>query len=510
MNGINSWQALFHNLTAIFGYISPIKYSVKIICTYNEEKTFALWVALWDDRIPSSILRGNTSEVRVGKITKVVKRSGAIVPFNPDRITNAIYRAAVAVGGRDRERAELLAKQVVHYLEQTTPEGHTPHIEEVQDIVEKVLIENGHAKVAKEYILYREESNRRRREEGIRTPKPSENVPWEKTWQILDWAVSHGLHTIEALNERIVRGEFEQIVRVSEEAYEKEVDMAAELITERRNSLRMVIISGPSSSGKTSTTIKLEQRLRHIGMKFVALNVDNYFFDLEMHPKDEFGDYDFETPQALDLSLINEHLRRLSQGEEVAIPFYDFKESKQYLNHTQMKLAEDEILLIDSLHGLYPKMSENIPDKIIARLYLEPLLQMKGPDGRYIRWTDIRLIRRMLRDAVHRAYQPKETLEHWHYVRSSELRNIIPYLSTADYIINSAMPYEIALYRPLLLDHFAKWEKLYRDDPLREDAYTRASRINGILQAVEPVEDDSPVPSDSILREFIGGSSLEY
>ncbi|MCK4693998.1 MAG: hypothetical protein KAT23_10210, partial [Anaerolineales bacterium] len=148
----------------------------------------------------------------MGKITKVVKRSGAIVPFNPDRITNAIYRAAVAVGGRDRERAELLAKQVVHYLEQTTPEGHTPHIEEVQDIVEKVLIENAHAKVAKEYILYREESSRRRREEGKRNPKPSENVPWEKTWQILDWAVSHGLHTIEALNERIVRGEFEQIV----------------------------------------------------------------------------------------------------------------------------------------------------------------------------------------------------------------------------------------------------------------------------------------------------------
>ena len=469
-----------------------------------------MWVALRDDRIPSSVPRDKRPEVRVGKITKVVKRSGAIVPFNPDRITNAIYRAAVAVGGRDRERAEWLAKQVVHHLEQTTPEGHTPHIEEIQDIVEKVLIENGHAKVAKEYILYREESNRRRREEGKRTPKPSENVPWEKTWQILDWAVSHGLHTIQALNQRIVRGEFEQIVRESEEAYEEDVDIASELIVERRDSLRMVIISGPSSSGKTTTTIKLEQRLRKMGMKFVALNVDNYFFDLEMHPKDEFGDYDFETPQALDLSLVNDHLRRLTQGEEVAIPFYDFKESKQYLDQTPMKLAEDEILLIDSLHGLYPKMSEDIPNNLIVRLYLEPLLQMKGPDGRYIRWTDIRMIRRMLRDAVHRAYKPKETLEHWHYVRASELRHIIPYLSTADYIINSAMPYEIALYRPLLLDDFAQWEKQYCNDPLREDAYTRATRIHGILQAVEPVEDDSSVPSDSILREFIGGSSLEY
>jgi uridine kinase len=116
----------------------------------------------------------------------------------------------------------------------------------------------------------------------------------------------------------------------------------------------------------------------------------------------------------------------------------------------------------------------------------------------------------MLRDEEYRAYKPQQTLEHWHYVRSSELRNIIPYLGTADYIINSAMPYEIALYRPRLLTLFTNWEQQYRDDPLRRDAYVRSSRISKILKVVEPVEDDSPVPSDSVLREFIGGSSLEY
>ncbi len=272
----------------------------------------------------------------------------------------------------------------------------------------------------------------------------------------------------------------------------------------------MVIVCGPSSSGKTTTTFKLEQRLKRSGLKFVTLNVDNYFFDLEMHPKDEFGDYDFETPQALDLPLINEHLKRLSEGEEVAIPFYDFKAGRRHPNRTRMKLAEDEILLIDSLHGLYPSMSQDIPDSKKFRLYLEPLLQMKGPDGRYIRWTDLRLIRRMLRDAVHRAYKPQDTLEHWHYVRSSELRNIIPYLSTADYIINSAMPYELPLYRARLLDLFAKWETQYQDDPLREDAYARASRVHKVLGAIESVEDDSPIPHDSVLREFIGGSSYQY
>jgi uridine kinase len=444
------------------------------------------------------------------KVTHVVKRSGAVVPFNPDRITNAIYRAAVAVGGRDREQAEWLTEQVVQILQATITEGQTPHIEVIQDAVEKVLIENGHAKTAKAYILYREEKERRRREEGKRISKPSENVPWAKTWQILNWAVSHGVHTIESLNQRILRGEFLQIVRESEVAYDRDLSIAADMIEDRRKDIKIVLISGPSCSGKTTTTIKLEDRLCGRGMCFKALNVDNYFFNLELHPKDEFGDYDYETPQALDLKLINEHLKRLSEGEEVAIPYYDFKTSTRYLDRTPLKLEEEEILLIDSLHGLYPEMTEDIPNEMKFKLYLEPLLQMKGPDDRYIRWTDIRLIRRMLRDAVHRAYNPQQTLEHWHYVRSSEMRNIIPYLGTADHIINSAMPYEIPIYRSKLFDQFAEWATLYKDDPLREDAYTRAARIHKVLQTVEPIDDDSVIPSDSVIREFIGGSSLEY
>lgn len=446
----------------------------------------------------------------MAEITHVVKRSGAVVPFKIERITNAIYRAAVSVGGRDRARAEQLAKQVQQMLEAQTPPGENPHIEEIQDVVEKVLIENGHAQVAKAYILYRDERNRRRKEDARRASKPSGNIPWSKVWRTLDWAVSHDLHTIERMNARIDRGEFPQIVHESEAAYEDDLTMAAEMLTNRAGEIRMVIISGPSSSGKTTTTIKLESRLTRAGLKFRALNVDNYFFDLEMHPKDEFGDYDFETPHALDLPLINKHLQRLIAGEEVLLPRYDFKTGKRTPDQTPMRLEKNEILLIDSLHGLFPPMTEGIHNESKMKLYLEPLLQMKGADGRYIRWTDLRLIRRMLRDASHRAYDPQMTLEHWHYVRSSELRNIIPYAETADFIINSAMPYEIALYRPRLLEDFARWENEYRGDPLREDAFTRAARVRRFLDEVRPVEDDSPVPSDSVLREFIGGSSLKY
>ena len=446
----------------------------------------------------------------MSKITSIVKRSGAIVPFTPERITNAIYRAAVAVGGRDRSTAENLSQQVVQILEEKTPLDHIPTIEEIQDIVEKVLIENGHAKVAKAYVLYRDERSRARKERAALASRPSENIPWPKIWHVLDWAVAHNLHTVAALNERIARGEFADIVHESEIAYNVDVENAVEMITERRDDLKMVIVSGPSSSGKTTTTIKLAQRLRHMELKLVTLNIDNYFYDLELHPKDEFGDYDFETPQALDLSLINEHLVRLISGEDVLIPDYDFKTGHRINNETRIKLGPRDILLLDSLHGLYPSMTRDIPNEYKFKLYLEPLLQMKGMDNRYVRWTDLRLIRRMLRDAVHRAYGPRRTLEHWHYVRTSEMRNIIPYINSADFIINSGTPYELPLYSSRLLTQFIEWTTLYRDDPLRENAYKRVSRISSLLQSVTPVDDDSPVPADSVLREFIGGSCYEY
>ncbi|MGD8584511.1 MAG: ATP cone domain-containing protein [Chloroflexota bacterium] len=445
----------------------------------------------------------------MSRFTHVVKRSGAIVPFNINRISNAIYRAAVAVGGRDRQRAEWLAQRVVEYMEATLPPDHTPHIEEIQDAVEKTLIEHGHAAVAKAYILYRNERLQRRRAASDKAARPSSKIPWFKIWRVLDWSIAHGLHTVDSMNTRILNGEFPQIVHESEAAYEDDLATSAQFIIDRADVLRMVIICGPSSSGKTTSTIKIAQRLGKVGLKFVTLNVDNYFFDLEDHPIDEFGDYDFETPQALDLALFNSHLQQLIAGREILIPHYDFKQGKRYLDRTPLRLASDEILLIDSLHGLYPPMTEGIADELKFRLYLEPLLQMKGPAS-YVRWTDLRLIRRMLRDAEHRAYDPRQTLEHWHYVRSSEMRNIIPYISQADFIINSAMPYELALYRPRMLSSFAQWESDYRDDPLREDAFRRAARIHQLLESVTPVEDDSAVPGDSVLREFIGGSSLSY
>lgn len=446
----------------------------------------------------------------MSKLTHVIKRDGSVVPFTPERITNAIYRAAVAVDGRDRQRAEKLSAQVVAALEETVPEGEYPNIETIQDMVEKVLIENSHARVAKAYILYRDERARQRSKRGDSDKTPSGNIPWAKLWQVLDWSVSHDVETSEKLNRRIQEGKLHEIVTAAEAAYSEDVENAANLILERRDEVRVVFIAGPSSSGKTTTTIKVGERLARQGFKLITLNIDHYFHDLELHPKDEFGDYDFETPQALNMRLINQNLTDLFAGKEVRIPFYDFKTGHSIPEHTPMRLNKNEIVLIDSLHGLFPEMTEDIPDEWKFKLYIEPLLQMKLKNGCYARWTDIRLMRRMLRDASHRAYDPTQTLLHWHYVRSSELRHIIPYVNSVDTIVNSAMPYELPIYKAKLGENFSRWAEEYREDPLRKDAWERADRVNRMFQEITAVEDDSFVPEDSVIREFIGGGIYKY
>jgi uridine kinase len=444
----------------------------------------------------------------MSKIKYVIKRNGATVPFVQDRITNAIFRAAVSVGGRDRTIAEGLSNQVVKLLEERFGRKNPPSVEEIQDVVEKVLIENGHAKVAKSYILYREERNRRRRKEKAPSEQRDEYIPWEKMWKVLDWAVDHEVNTVAKLNRRIANGEMPVIVAEAEAAYARDLAVVTDAVSERKDTIKLAIIAGPSSSGKTTTTNKIARGLAKQGLRFVELNLDNYYFDLELHPKDEFGDYDFETPQALDIELINQHLHALLSGKEVLLPYYDFKTGKRFADRTPMKLGAGDIILIDSLYGLYPPLTDGIEDEKV-KIYLEPILQLKDDAGKYVRWTDIRLMRRMLRDAMHRAYDYGKTLTHWHYVRSGEMRHIIPYIETADFKVNSGMPYELPIYKPKLMEHFAGWVQQYREDPLRQDAYTRAARIHSLLETITPFVDDTVVPKNSVIREFIGGLSLE-
>ena len=175
-----------------------------------------------------------------------------------------------------------------------------------------------------------------------------------------------------------------------------------------------------------------------------------------------------------------------------------------------MRLAGNEILLLDSLHGLYGPMTQAVPVQNKYRLYVETLGQLRAADGTFMRWADNRLLRRMIRDKAHRNLQPMGTLTHWHYVRRSELKHIIPFIGEADFILNTALPYELPLLKARLWDYVPEAMERFRKDPYRQDAFVRVKRIHDLLEPLTAISDDSAVPGTSLLREFIGGSQYEY
>ncbi len=443
------------------------------------------------------------------KITKIIKRDGIVVRYDRERITCAIYKASCAQGACDRGLAETAAARVEDKLLAMYGDRALPTVEDIQDVVENTLMELGQTNMARRYIIYRHERAKARNERADFF-EGTDTIPYKKIYEVLRWNVTHRCSSIAEINALIARGKFPELVRDAHRRYEDEVTAAAEKIMARGDDVRVVIIAGPSSSGKTTTTIKLGERLMAQGRELKAINVDHYFFDLEMHPRDEFGDYDYETPQALDLNLINEHLGRLIDGAPVKTPHYDFKTGKRMLNVHDLQLESHQVLLIDSLHGLYDDMTCAIPARNKFRFYVETLGQLRNDEGQFLRWADNRLMRRMVRDSLFRKLQPLNTLTHWHYVRSSEMKNIIPFIHTADFLLNSALPYELPILKQHVFSVFPEALSLYKAEPKRQDAYLRARRIYGLLAPLTEIEDDSAVPPDALLREFIGGSCYSY
>ncbi len=442
-------------------------------------------------------------------ITKIVKRNGAVVSYDRDRIATAIFKAAASVGGSDRKIAEELANKVEQAVAGTYGEAGIPTVEDIQDLVEETLIEEGHAKIARAYILYRAKRAEARESRKLQD-RFFDNIPYKKIYEVLRWNMDQGCDSVDGLNKIIEEGHYPDLAHAVEQRYDEEVRLGAERMLERIPGVRIVIIAGPSSSGKTTTTIKAGERLAKAGIKLKAINVDNYFFDLEKHPKDEFGDYDYETPQALDLELINKHLTQLLDGKTIKTPHYDFKTSTRKLDVHEMKIEENEIVLIDSLHGLYDAMTHSIPTEKKFRLYIETLGQVRNRDNIFMRWADNRLMRRMIRDSWHRNLQPLQTLTHWHYVRRSELRNIIPFISAVDYVVNSAMPHELPIMKNKLFRYFPEAMQQYKDDAKRQDAYVRAKRVHDMLKDLTEIPTDEAIAEKSLLREFIGGSQYMY
>jgi len=439
-------------------------------------------------------------------ITNIIKRNGDVVAYDRTKITDAIYKAAYSVGGHDRGLADALARQVEVVINSAYGTDQPPTVEEINDIVERVLIENGHARTSKAFILYRAERAQARARQSLDAPTSnSASIPYQMLYHVLNWNIEHGCDTVEKINQKMQDGTYAALVHDVDAAFDADIEAAARQIVGRKDDVKVVIIAGPSSSGKTTTTAKLAECLRAEGLELVALNLDHYYYDLEVHPQDEFGDYDFEGPEALDLPLINEHLKGLVDGTEVRMPQFDFPSGKRTERTVPMRIASNQLILIDSLHGLYGGMTKSIPDDRKFKLYIETLSQIRGPDNQYVRWTDIRLLRRMVRDNVHRNYNPVRTVGHWHYVRRSELKHIIPFINHVDFRLNSALPYELPALKQKVFHYLADIVAEYRDEPKKLDAYMRAQRIHDLLAAVDTLDDFDVIPKTSLLREFIGG-----
>src|SRR5437762_4912096 len=254
----------------------------------------------------------------------------------------------------------------------------------------------------------------------------------------------------------------------------------------------MMWVSGPSSSGKTTTTVKLTQRLEKQSLRFLTLNLDDYFWALIEHPTDWINDRNYETPEALDIQLLNRHLKALLAGETIEKPVYSFKEGRRTATKS-IKLQPDQILLLDCLHGLYPPITEDIDPSTQFRLYIETqnvLYEEDGKSGRLTKFTDVRLMRRMLRDASHRNHSPLLTILHWHYVRSGELFSIIPLRGLADHTVNGGLPFDLPALRPFFV---GSGTLLPRPEAFQSyagflDAQIRYERVKKLLESVAGLE----------------------
>jgi uridine kinase len=437
-------------------------------------------------------------------LKNIVKRDGTVVAYDRERIESAVFRAAVSNKVPDSKKIAIVVSEDVECrVRENYSEDDISTVEDIQDIVEQVLMEMGQVVVAKDYILYR---NQRAMERAARAYdfQVTDMVPYKKIYEVLYWNMENQCTNIADLNKIMKDGKFVDFMYACERRYDGEVQQAAAKIIERALELRLIIVAGPSSSGKTTTATKLENQLRLSGLKVKTMNLDNYFFDKKTHPCDEFGDFDYERPEALDLKLISKHLGELVKGNTIFMPVYDFETGKRVLDATEFSIAADELILIDSLHGLYAEMTESIPNENKFRVYIECLGQFRDLEGNFLRWSDNRLLRRMSRDRISRNMDVKATLTHWHYVRKSELQYIIPYIHEADAIINTALPYEFAFWKRYLFEELDELKSMYVDEPKRLDAHIRVNRVYKFLKCVEPVSDSLVVPDSALIREFIG------
>ncbi len=334
------------------------------------------------------------------------------------------------------------------------------------------------------------------------------NVRQEKMFDIFreyqSWVEIMGVPTVGAVNARVLAGDGGSLVKLAEAFHERKFALVADAVAEanRTRGVRTVLISGPSSSGKTTSAKRLSIQLAVLGLQPVMISLDDYFVDREKTPRDERGEYDYEALEAIDLDLFNDHLARLMRGQSVDIPRYDFLTGRRTWHNAPLTLDERSILIIEGIHGLNPRLTPSIPDERKFRIYVSCFTSVAMDNLSRIATTDNRLLRRLVRDARMRGADALATLSRWESVRRGEERHIFPYQENADVMLNSSLFYEISVLRP-----FA--EKILREVPDTVPEYDEARRMLCFLDNFTPIAPDE-IPPTSILREFIGGSSFTY
>jgi uridine kinase len=313
------------------------------------------------------------------------------------------------------------------------------------------------------------------------------------------WMELMGIRDVSCLNEAITGERAREVVLVAEALHEQRVARVAEEIAARQAQVRLVLIAGPSSSGKTTFSKRLSIQLLANGLRPFSLELDSFFVDREKTPRDEHGNFDFESLGALDVGLFNDCLLRLLDGQEVTLPQYNFRTGLREIGGT-VRLRPDHIIILEGIHGLNPDLIPNIPSEVAYRIYASALTQLNIDKHNRVPTTDTRLIRRITRDAAYRGYSARETIDRWESVRQGEKRWIFPYQEHADVMFNSALLYELAVLKP-----FA--EPLLLQVKPGTRAYVEAKRLLAFLEWFEPMAPDL-VPDNSILREFVGGSIL--
>ncbi len=336
----------------------------------------------------------------------------------------------------------------------------------------------------------------------------SSSVQLDKMFDIFHeyqmWIDIMGVPTVGELNGKILAGDGSELIKIAEAFHENKIAAIAASIQQANSSqgTRMVLISGPSSSGKTTFSKRLGIQLRILGLDPVLISLDDYFVERDKTPRDANGEYDFEALEAIDLETLNDHLARLFDGRSVEIPRYDFISGKRQWHDKPLALNDRSILIMEGIHGLNPRLTPSIPDAAKFKIYISCFTSVAMDNYSRISTTDNRLLRRLIRDNSTRGYKALPTLQRWPSVRRGEERHIFPYQENADVMFNSSLFYEISVLR-------AKAEPILREVPDTDPEYAEARRLLKFLDNFIPVEPDE-IPPTSLLREFIGGSSFKY